>query len=512
MAHRILGIDVGTSSIKLALIESSLRKTRLVAFQEFALSEMDRPSEVLSAVAATGRWKADMVVSAMSGTEAMVRYLSFPFADPRKIAPVVGYELEVQIPYEIDDVVFDHIILARSVQEGQVSSRVVVAAAPIEQARKVIEELGGAGFEPRILTVAPIAYSGMAGAEDGLSVVLDVGHRHTNIAVLSQGRPVLVRSIARGVGHLVDAVAARSGSEPGQVRQAVLSHGLMSGGPAGAAMDGWIAEAWRPWVLGIRQTVSAIRSELGASVERVLLCGGGSDLPGLSIRIADLFGLSRGAVSRVGAAETLGAGAKGALAVGLARLGADRHSDALNLRQGELALGSSHSLFREKSLVFATAAVVAFGLLVSIGWAKLSVVRKEEAALAKRLASETEEVLGKSVTDPEVALSKIRALRRKKRRAEVPIPQVSAFAILSEISKQTPPKDKVTLDVRKLEIKATKIRIDGTAGSASEVEQFAAALRKIKCFDKVEPGRTTEVGQGDEKKSEFTINVASNCM
>ncbi len=512
MAHRILGIDLGTNSIKLALIESSLRKTSLVAFQEFPVSEMERPGEVLGAVAATGRWKADMVVAGLPGTDAMVRYLTFPFADPRKIAPVVGYELEGQIPYEIEDVVFDHIILTRDIKEGNITSRVVVAAAPVVTAKRLLDDLTQAGFEPRIMTVSPLAYSGLVEDSSGLHVVVDVGHRRTNIAVLSAGRPVFVRTIARGVGHLVDAVAARSGTAASKVRQAVWSQGLGPGGPTGAAMAGWIADAWRPWVLGMRQTVSAIRSELGGSVDGIHLCGGGAELPGLAVQTADIFGIARPLVSRIGPSQTMGAGPTGALAVGLARLGADRHADALNLRQGPLSAGSRYSLLREKALVFATAAVLAAGLLVSIGWAKLSVVRKEEMALAKRLTSQTEEVLGRPMTDPDAVMAKIRFLRRKKRNVEVPVPQVSAFAVLSEISKQAPPKEKVTLDVRKLEIKATKIRIDGTAGSASEVEEFAASLRKIKCFDKVEPGRTTEVGQGDEKKSEFRINISSSCM
>ena len=82
----------------------------------------------------------------------------------------------------------------------------------------------------------------------------------------------------------------------------------------------------------------------------------------------------------------------------------------------------------------------------------------------------------------------------------------------ARISRRTPPKAKLTLDVKRLEIKANKVVMKGTAASATEAEELATALRKVKCFEKVEPGRTTEVGRGDEKKSEFTITITSECM
>ena len=155
---------------------------------------------------------------------------------------------------------------------------------------------------------------------------------------------------------------------------------------------------------------------------------------------------------------------------------------------------------------------MAFALLMFNGWAKLARLEKEERVLSNQLRRQTVEVLGKSMTNESRVLRRIRLLLRSKGGTTLPIPKSSAYAILSEISRKTPPSSKVTLDVRKLNIRSRKVTIKGTAASASEVEEFVTALKKIPCFKTVKPGTTTEVGSGEEKKSEFTINVESECM
>jgi len=522
MAHRILGVDLGSYSVKLVLMETSLRHTKIVSLAELPIPEGSDAQQTLTQELASGRWKSDTVVAALGGEAAMVRYLSFPFVDPRKIAPVVGYELEGQIPYELDEVVFDHVILERSNVDGHPSARVVVAAAKIDRAQALVDRLHGAGLDPDPLTVEPMAYGYLGGSNDEMGqseavAVLDVGHRSTNLTILHDGRPLFIRTLSRGGGHVTDVIASRFNLPRQEAERIKHADGMVPlpgqdlDGPR-SDLAGAVLDALKLWDLGIRQTLSAVRSELGQDLDRVVLCGAGSTLRGLPYHVADLFGVGLSQVVRPNL-EMLGGGEpQMALAVGLCYLAAQHRQDALNFRNGPLASASSHSLIRDKALVFATAAVIALGLLVTNGWATLAVLQKEENLLATHLRTQTEQVLDKPMTDPKQVLSKIRRLQRAKRRSEIPIPQSSAFAVLSEISRQTPARDKVTLDVSRMNIKARKIVIKGTVGSASEVEQFATALRKIKCFDKVEPSKTTEVGIGDEKKSSFTITISSSCM
>ena len=50
---------------------------------------------------------------AAPGDQLSVRVLELPFSDQRKIDQVIGYELESQIVTAIEDVVFDHLVVAQ---------------------------------------------------------------------------------------------------------------------------------------------------------------------------------------------------------------------------------------------------------------------------------------------------------------------------------------------------------------------------------------------------------------
>jgi type IV pilus assembly protein PilM len=577
MAHRICGIDIGDHSIKAVLFETKLRSSQVVAYEELpvggritgpeeapppppapendvaadeqlpaAQQEADAPepsqegegestrqtrptSSLLSLqqqaqlrrVLRDPRFRADTMIMAVPGSVTLTRYLSFPFTDPRKISPVVGYELEGQIPYDIDEVVFDHLILESKRPGGQPQARVLVAAASYDLIESFLADLKKTGADPDLLTVAPVTYGYLAPAReeepesDELTAVIDMGHRHTNLCLVERGKPIFVRTLSRGGAHLTEAIARDLNVSAREAEAIKHQRGFVPDGGELDHSDGVgqaISKALHLWDLGVRQSLAAIRSDLDRSPSKVVLCGGASRLEGLERHVAGLFGLAENVVSRAERVSPEGLGPEAALAAGLCHVATARKREILDLRRGSLAPSSKKSLFREKALAFAVFAVVALGLLVANGWAKLHRLEKEEVLLTGALAEQTERVLGRSMTNPILVLKRIRRLRRRKGATGLPIPNSSAYAIVSEISRKTPSKDEITLDVRKLDIRERKITLKGTAGSATEVEEFVKALGDIKCFEKVQPGTTTEIGTGEETRSEFTINIVSNCM
>lgn len=560
MANRILGIDLGTYSVKVSWYEASLRKANVLHYSELALSQSPPPTiaapdltseaaapsptraqpeqnapaaaagssvvsreqlHVLKRLLSTQHFEADLVIMALPGDLASIRYLSFPFSDPRKISPVVGYELEGQIPMEIDEMVYDHLILpAHSGSSGERQTRVMVAAAQKERVSRMLQSTQSIGVNPQVITVPGLSYGYLAQDQESsetLMLVLDVGHRQTQLCLLRGGRPVFVRTLSRGGYHITQALTASHGISFSEAEQLKHMHAFLTESAEIMAepvqrIVSSVRQAMRPWNIGLRQSLAAARTDLGQEIDRVVMCGGGSQLKGLDRHVAGLLGLPLASVKNVPFELTDGRGPQAVEVLGLCRLGADRRKDSVNLRQGELAAELSRSIFKEKALTFTAALVIALGLLVVNGWVKLRVLRKEQAMLDRELERQTERVLAKSIADPETALRRIKALRKKIGSGVLPVPKASAFAVLSEISRKAPPNKQITLDVKKLDIKSRKVVLKGTTASAGEVEKLANVLKEIKCFEKVEPGVTTEVGRDEEKKSEFTITIESNCM
>jgi general secretion pathway protein L len=81
---------------------------------------------------------------------------------------------------------------------------------------------------------------------------------------------------------------------------------------------------------------------------------------------------------------------------------------------------------------------------------------------------------------------------------------MTAYDLLLEINSRIPPKDKITLDIDKLDIDDQKVDMTGTAKTAEEIDLLVTELKGIKCFKEIQRG-ATETGEGGVKKFKLTI-------
>jgi hypothetical protein len=137
-------------------------------------------------------------------------------------------------------------------------------------------------------------------------------------------------------------------------------------------------------------------------------------------------------------------------------------------------------------------------------YADLYRLRKSEKALATRLANESTEVFGSPRTANEVLSSSGAGGGAQ----ASPLPKMSAWDVMIEVSAHVPPKDKITLDIDKLDIDENKVDITGIAKTPKEIDDFVIELKKIECFKEPQRGQTDTTDQG----TKFRITIPSTCM
>ena len=124
MAHLVCGVDLGASSVKLVFVEAGFRATTLRGVIEVPVADGEAPlleRQLLAAREGLSGMAGEVTpYLAVPGDQLSVRLLELPFADARKIDQVVGYELEGQIVNAIEDVVFDHLVVAERVTGASV--------------------------------------------------------------------------------------------------------------------------------------------------------------------------------------------------------------------------------------------------------------------------------------------------------------------------------------------------------------------------------------------------------
>jgi general secretion pathway protein L len=547
-------VDLGAWSVKLAVAVPGLRGGTITHVVERPVPPGESPAVARAAAVLDDLVKElglvhDTMYLMVRGDQVFTQVLELAFRNLRRadLENAVGAELESVVPVDLEDMVFAF----EAIQEAAaaVDPAAPVAEAGAEPARGRVatatagmrvlsyamrrdraEELLAIGqqlgIDPRGLLPAAggavriIEKSGAGAAFGGGAVaVIDIGHERTEVVVVRGGQAVFSRNLARGGKQLTDAIARTWKLPFYDAERAKHSEGFVASAAEPATSEAWArihnvtSVELTGLVRDLRQTFAGSRARTAVMPSAVVLVGGGSRLRGLGSYLSEQLGMP---------ARTLGEGELALLGGGklpdLSAVDASATSvgvlhDVLtgrpqfNLRQGPLAVKVDLSFLRTRLWAVGAAAVAVATFAAGSAYANMYRLRKAEKVLQQRLADETTQHFGTKKTAAEV-LSAPGATAAAN--AESPMPKVSAYDVLLDVSAQVPPKDKITLDILRIDINDTKVDIEGTASKAEEIDLFQGELKKkITCFEDVTRG-TTEAG--DNGTQRFKINIKSNCM
>ena len=513
---RVLGLDLGSYSLKGVLLESTARGLTVLDWVEVRRSEEGTLDEALAALVAARLhpWGSDQLVVSLPGPSLATHAFSLPFTDPKRIAATLPFEVEGELPYELAQVVFD----AQPTRRQSGSTDLLVGLVRKDELRTLLQTLGAHGLDPRVVTHPAIAYQNLFLAAPerfevapGATVaVVDIGHRRTCVAV---GRPAegltFARTFAGGGHELTRALAAEfqvglAEAETWKVRDGSLVAG---GGPEHDRARTALLRALAPIVREVRGTLKAASSREHQPAARLLLAGGTARLPGLAEHLgnelsvpADRALLPAIATPVIPPAEQPQACQAYALAL---RAAGSSRGPRFNLRQGEFAFRGHFDYLRERLVrvaVFAAALVVLLGVF---NVARAVLLGRREAAVDARLCEVTRRVLGSCEKNYDRALN----LLRGKESPAAAVPPVSAVNLLAEALQRMPPEVSVTFSQMVVDLERMQLR--GETDSSRSIDRIAAALKTYRCFREVKEGKVERAK--DSSRVLFTLDVQVDC-
>src|SRR5262245_14070287 len=137
-----------------------------------------------------------MLVS-LPAHSAVLRHLTFPFKEPRRIYQVLKNSLDEHMPFEPEDVVADFYPLP---SESTSAAQLLAVGMPEDVITTALELLHEVGLEPTVLDldVFGLANAALLGCTTlpAHTVLVDVNTERTLLTLLNLGTPVLVRSLA----------------------------------------------------------------------------------------------------------------------------------------------------------------------------------------------------------------------------------------------------------------------------------------------------------------------------
>lgn len=148
----------------------------------------------------------DQVVVSVPGQHTLARFSPLPPVEAKKIPDLVRYEADQQIPFDLDEVIWDY----QTFQEKDAPEiQVGIFAMKRELLREYLGHYEAAGIEPVIVQSAPLAlynaarFDGMIG--DGTVVLLNIGAENTDL-ILAGKETLWTRTIPIGGNNFTEAL------------------------------------------------------------------------------------------------------------------------------------------------------------------------------------------------------------------------------------------------------------------------------------------------------------------
>jgi len=283
------GLDIGSYSIKAVQLRKIQDKYQLVALGSAPSTSKGLASEAESDLTALAenikklyqeaKVTTKNVISALPEDQVFTRVITLPKLSEEELTSALKWETEQYVPIPLSEVTLAHQVIGETTQDTRQKTEVLLVAAPNRLIDKLLKVLKTAGLNPVSLETEILAMSRSLVAPDSEATLLvDLGARATDIAIVEKGQVVFTRSISTAGEALTRAVAGALGLEAGQAEEYKKAYGVDPG-----KLEGKVSQAIEPIleviVKEMEQAIQFYQQEKEKTVKRIVLTGGTAILP-----------------------------------------------------------------------------------------------------------------------------------------------------------------------------------------------------------------------------------------
>lgn len=232
--------------------------------------------------------KSERVNYAIAAQSVFTRFVKLPTVDPDQIDQIVHFEAQQNVPFPIEEVVWDYQLVA---SRDEAKMEVVLVAIKADLLDELNSAVQDSGLLTGLVDVAPMAlYNAFRynyADASGCSLLLDIGARTTNLIFVEPNK-VFSRSIPIGGTTFTSNIAREFGESFPEAEARKLAVGFVSlGGAYAEPSDPEVARVSKI----IRNSMTRLHAEIGRSIsfyrsqqggaqpQHVYLCGGSVGLP-----------------------------------------------------------------------------------------------------------------------------------------------------------------------------------------------------------------------------------------
>lgn len=557
--QKILGLDIGSYSIKAIEILNTFKTYKVTKFYEIVIPEiegLDQSAVGMTAVKqlfTENEIDVDRTYTAMMGLLVSMRVMQLHDIKKRNIPTVVMNELESQAPFSIDDTIIDQQVVDTT--DGVTTVLAVMCRKDhVEAYLNGLKELD---IEPKVIDVdylsfmnlvpflnfeeeaEPVADGKKKSESQQARLVLDIGHLKTSIVLFNQGRLVTARTIRMGGRFFTDYLqktlqvtfneAQRLKHTVSRITLGKSAEGVEADNKEDALVARQLGLAVNELVKELIRTLHSFKAQERLVPDSIILTGGSARIKNLPEYLEDVLQIPVRMMEfeserlhiedqNLSTSPTIAQ----ALATGLRGLPGKNNSQ-INLRKGEMALvGSYDAVIRQISNISLLAASLLVCLVASysLRWwlygKQIDNMKTEFRNEVIRIVGQEPRQLRNIAAGSNWQLSAYSGAALKFIKDEITSREkiLSDFSsrksayplrILNRLSESIPKEIKI--DLTNFYVQGNALNLEGETDSFSSSEKILGLLQQVEGLSNVER-KTQENKPGtDGKVVKFTITA-----
>ncbi|MDD3468964.1 MAG: type IV pilus assembly protein PilM [Thermoguttaceae bacterium] len=315
----VWGIDIGNCSLKAIRCVPGEEPDQIVAsafdYIEYpkiltqpGADQTELVSEALTQFLSRNSLRGDKVAISVSGQNGLARFIKLPPVEVKKIPDVVSYEVKQQIPFDLNDVIWDYQRMGGAVEEDgfALEAEVGLFAMKKDQVFQTLEPFDAAAIEVDYIQLAPLVLFNLM-VYDQLTdrpapddydpedpppsvVVLSIGTDSSDL-IITDGFRTWQRSLLVGGNHFTKALTKEL-----KLTFAKAEHLKRNAQQTEDPNPKAVFQAMRPVFQNLVDEIHRSLSYFNglnrtAKIERILITGNTSKLPGLQRFLSQNLGM-----------------------------------------------------------------------------------------------------------------------------------------------------------------------------------------------------------------------------
>jgi len=286
----ILGIDIGTTNIKIAQITSKDNVHTLDTYglvnASFNIDETKEESIaktvlILRNLIEKSGVSTNKIVASLPNSAVFTSVIELPPLKESELKTAIEFEAKKYVPLPITEMTLSWSTIEK-LPDGK--TRILLTAVPNNILRSYLKIFQQAKLEPVALEIEALALiRALIGDDKGSILIVDVGARSTHLNIVENGNLLLTRNIPMGGDTITQKIAESLKISMVRADQFKKDFGL--------TQSNLIPESIKPILANIKseaKQLQGIYQARGKKFDKIMIVGGTANLPGLNEFFADM--------------------------------------------------------------------------------------------------------------------------------------------------------------------------------------------------------------------------------